>query len=150
MSMTTPIPSCIAAARTGTNPAVICRVPSGWVVMCDRQYLRGYLILLSDPVVASMNDFDSLKRAAYLADMTLVGDALLEATNACRITYCTLGNSDSYLHTHIVPRYTSEPEKLRLGGPWSYSKKLQDQVIFDYERDKELMGQIAMAIQKRL
>jgi diadenosine tetraphosphate (Ap4A) HIT family hydrolase len=145
-----PIPNCISSARAGTNPAVICRVPSGWVVMCDMQYLRGYLILLSDPVVASINDLDRLQRAAYLGDMTLVGDALLEATNAFRINYCILGNSESYLHAHIIPRYLSEPEKLRKGGPWSYPKKVQDEAIFDFERDKELMGQIATAIQKRL
>jgi diadenosine tetraphosphate (Ap4A) HIT family hydrolase len=61
-----------------------------------------------------------------------------------------MGNSDPYLHAHIVPRYMSEPENFRLGLPWSYPKKLQDQVLFDFERDKELMGQIATAIQKRL
>ena len=52
MSIT--IPDRIAAARAGTNPAVICKVPSGWAVMCDMQFLRGYTVLLADPVVATM------------------------------------------------------------------------------------------------
>lgn len=144
------VPQSIAAARAGTNPTVICRVSSGWAVMCDMQYLRGYIILLSDPVVASINDLDHLQRAEFLNDMTLIGDALLEVTGAYRINYCILGNSDSYLHAHIIPRFLSEPEKLRKGGPWSYPKKLQDTILFDLERDKELMHQIASAIQKRL
>ena len=148
--MTMPIPERIAAARTGANPAVICRVPSGWVVMCDMQYLRGYTILLADPPVVSINDLERPLRAAYLCDMALIGDALLEITGAYRINYGVMGNSDPYLHAHIVPRYMSEPENFRLGLPWSYPKKLQDQVLFDFERDKELMGQIATAIQKRL
>ncbi|HVM71751.1 MAG TPA: hypothetical protein VMT91_08330 [Anaerolineales bacterium] len=143
-------PECIAAARLGTNPSVICRVPSGWAAMCDMQYLSGYTILLSDPVVASINNLDYLQRAVFLNDMTLIGDALLEVTGAYRINYCILGNSDSYLHAHIIPRFLSEPEKLRKGGPWSYPKKLQDEAIFDFERDKELMQQIAAAIRKRL
>jgi hypothetical protein len=53
-------PERIAAARAGANPTVICRVSSGWAVMCDMQYLRGYIILLADPPVASINDLDHL------------------------------------------------------------------------------------------
>ena len=79
------IPEPTAAARIGTNPTVICRVPSGWVALCNMQYLRGYTILLADPVVASINDLDRLQRAEYLGDMTLIGDALLEVTDAYRI-----------------------------------------------------------------
>ena len=144
------IPEPIAAARTGTNPTVICRVPSGWVALCNMQYLRGYTILLADPVVASINDLDRLQRAEYLGYMTLIGDALLEVTDAYRINYCILGNSDSYLHAHIIPRSMSEPEKFRTGLPWSYPKKLVDPVLFDLARNNQLMQQIAAAIQKRL
>jgi diadenosine tetraphosphate (Ap4A) HIT family hydrolase len=118
--------------------------------MCDMQYLRGYLILLSDPVVASINDLDRLQRAVYLGDMTLVGDSLLEVTGAYRINYGIMGNSDPFLHAHIVPRYLSEPDKLRTGLPWSYPQKMVDEVVFDLARDKDLMQQIAAAIQKRL
>ena len=118
--------------------------------MCDVQIMRGYTILLADPVVASINDLDRQQRAAYLRDMTVIGDALLEVTAAQRINYGILGNSDPYLHAHIIPRYQTEPEKFLKGLPWSYSKQLVGAVPFDYERDKELMQQIAVAIQKHL
>ncbi len=58
------------------------------------QFLRGYTILLADPVVASINDLDRLQRADYLSDMALIGDVLLEVTDAYRINYGILGNSD--------------------------------------------------------
>ena len=144
------IPERIAAAWAGTNPAVICRVPSGWAVLCDVQFLRGYTILLADPVVASINALARQQRAEYLCDMALIGDALLEVTDAYRINYGILGNSDPFLHAHIVPRYMTEPEKLRKRPPWSYPEKLVDTAAFDYERDKELMRQISEAIQKHL
>jgi hypothetical protein len=61
-----------------------------------------------------------------------------------------LGNSDPFLHAHIIPRYLSEPQEFRKGLPWSYPLELVNAVPFDLKRDKELMGQIATAIQKRL
>lgn len=43
-------------ARAGTNPYVICRMRSGWLVIGDVQPLPGYCLLLADPVVPSLND----------------------------------------------------------------------------------------------
>ena len=148
--MSTTIPERIAAARAGANPAVICRVPSGWAVLCDMQFLRGYTLLLANPLAASINVLDHPQRAEYLCDMALIGDALLEVTGAYRINYGILGNSDPFLHAHIVPRYMTEPEEFRLGPPWCYPKQSMDAIPFDFERDKELIRQIAAAIQKRL
>ncbi|MFZ6026490.1 MAG: HIT family protein [Chloroflexota bacterium] len=140
----------VATARLGTNPTIICRVPSGWVGMCGMQYLRGYCILMPDPVVASINALTRTQRAEYLCDMALIGDALLEVTGAYRINYAIMGNSDQVLHAHIVPRYADEPAVYRKGGPWSYPQEVQDTVLFDLERDRALMGQLAAAIQQRL
>jgi diadenosine tetraphosphate (Ap4A) HIT family hydrolase len=140
----------VDGARVGTNPAVICRVPSGWVTLCDRQHLPGYSILLPDPVVGSINDLNREQRAIYLCDMITVGDALLEVTDSFRINYAILGNSDPALHAHIVPRYLSEPDEIRRGLPWPYPKETLGSRLFDYERDKELIARLAEAIKKRL
>ena len=140
----------IESARNGTNPAVICSVPSGWVFLANMQYLRGYCILQADPIVESINALVQKEREQYLWDMALIGDALLEATNAYRINYATLGNTEPVLHTHIVPRYLDEPDEFRAHGPWSYPQEYQDSVVFNLERDRELMEKICIAIQKRL
>jgi len=145
----TTVQQAIETARAGTNPSLICRLPSGWAVLCDMQYLRGYTILLPDPGVPSLNDLDLQKRAAYLCDMALVGDALLEATGALRINYAICGNNDPALHAHIVPRYQNEPEAYRKNHPWSYPKDTMEAVKFDPARDRDLIRQIAAAIQKR-
>jgi len=150
MSMTITIQERVETARAGTNPTMICRVPSGWVVLCDTQFLSGYCILLADPVVASLNDLNRLKRAEFLCDMVTVGDALLEVTGAYRINYAIAGNTDPYLHAHIVPRYMSEPEELRKGLPWSHPHSERDSLLFDYERDKPLMDRLRPAILSRL
>ena len=137
-------------AREGKHPGLICRVPSGWVVLCDLQYLRGYSILLPDPVVISINNLDQSKRAAYLRDMVTVGDALLEVTDAYRINYALAGNMDPFLHAHIVPRYLTEPEEIRRGLPWSYPKEVMNANLLDPKRDGELIGRLAKAIKQRL
>ena len=148
--MSTMIPNRIAAARSGENPTVICGIPSGWVVLADMQFLRGYCILLADPMVASINHLDRQARAAFLEDMVLVGDALLEVTGAYRINYAIAGNTDPFLHAHIVPRFQSEPDGYRKGLPWSYPREVLDGTPFDAVRDRELMQQLASAIRKRL
>ena len=40
-------------------PAAIARLPSGWVIMGERQVLPGYCLLLPDPVVPHLNALDA-------------------------------------------------------------------------------------------
>jgi diadenosine tetraphosphate (Ap4A) HIT family hydrolase len=140
----------VAAARAETEPALICQMPSGWAILSKMQYLSGYSLLLPDPVVPSLNTLTREKRAEYLCDMVAIGDALLEVTDAFRINYAIMGNSDPVLHAHIVPRYISEPEQIRKHLPWSYPQEFMDDRSFVLERDQELMTKLADAIKKRL
>jgi diadenosine tetraphosphate (Ap4A) HIT family hydrolase len=148
--MTSHIHCQVAAARAGTEPALICRMPSGWAVLCNMQYLPGYCILLPDPVVSSLNDLPRQTRSEFLCDMSTIGDALLEVTDSFRINYGIMGNSDPALHAHIVPRYMSEPEKIRKHLPWSYPQSFMDERLFDFERDQVLIEKLAKVIKKRL
>jgi len=148
--MSTSVHQRVEAARAGANPTVICRVPSGWAVSADYPFLTGYTILLSDPVVADLNALSRPERVQYLYDMSVIGDALLEVTGAFRINYEILGNTDPVLHTHIIPRYLSEPEELRKGPVWFYERAFRESIKFDYDRDKELMDKIRTAILARL
>ena len=110
----------VSAANDGTNDKVLCRLSSGWAVIGDVQFLEGYCLLLPDPVVSSLNDLSSRKRLAFLNDMTLIGDAILEVTGASRINYEVLGNTEPELHAHIFPRFADEPEDKRRMPVWFY------------------------------
>ena len=140
----------VEAARAGVEPALISRIPSGWVILCTMQYLRGYCLLLPDPVVPSLNDLIPEQRASYLNDMSIVGDALLEVTGAHRINYAIMGNSDKVLHAHIVPRYLTEPDAFRLNTPWSYPQETMNATLFEPDRYSDLMMQLRAAIRKRV
>ena len=141
----------VQAAQKGNNQYVICRVPSGWAVLGDQQFIKGYSLLLSDPVVPDLNYLDTDHRLQFLSDMTLIGDALLAATNAFRINYEILGNDDPALHAHIFPRYMEEPEKSRRYPIWkAYTKEERDSRPFDPGREKELMNKMAEFIKSKL
>ena len=146
--MTTLIHRRVEEAQQGRNPFAICHMPSGWAVMGDRQLLRGYCLLLSDPVANDLNALSLKERSLYLRDMTIIGDALLEVTEAALINYETLGNTEHALHTHIIPRYLDEPDEFRSRPVWFYDWDRAP--TFDPERDKDLIQKLADAIQKRL
>lgn len=134
----------VEAARRGENPAVVRKMPSGWAVMCDWQKLPGYLILLADPAVGSLNNLTGPERQQFLTDMGLMGDALLEVTDAIRINYQILGNLDPVLHAHVCPRYAWEDVKLIKGPTAHYDKSTGP--FFDPDRDRELMDKIGAAL----
>jgi diadenosine tetraphosphate (Ap4A) HIT family hydrolase len=148
--MTTLIHQHVEAARAGSNPTVICRVPSGWVVMGDIQYLPGYCLLLPDPVVPDLNSLGGEHRTRFLQDMVIIGDALLQVIGAYRINYEILGNTEPALHAHIFPRFMTEPEELRKIPVWSQERKNMPLNRFNLDRDKKLMQEIGQAIQQRL
>lgn len=111
----------VAAARAGKEPRVAARLFSGWVVLGERQFVRGYTLLLPDPVVGSLNALATQERAQFLSDMARLGDALLKVTGAARINYAILGNVEPALHAHVIPRYADEPDALRTAHPWTYN-----------------------------
>lgn len=113
------ISSRISAAHRGDNPHVIARLPSGWAVLGETQPLRGYCLLLADPVVPHLNALSGDGRRAFLGDMARLGDAVLAATGSVRINYEILGNLVPELHAHVIPRYADEPEALRTKPPMS-------------------------------
>jgi catechol 2,3-dioxygenase-like lactoylglutathione lyase family enzyme/diadenosine tetraphosphate (Ap4A) HIT family hydrolase len=110
----------VEACRAGLDPTLVARLASGWVVMGERQVLRGYCLLLPDPVVAHLNDMPPAGQAAFLADVARVGQAVLELTGAVRINYAIFGNIEPALHAHVIPRFADEPAALKTTHPWTY------------------------------
>jgi diadenosine tetraphosphate (Ap4A) HIT family hydrolase len=139
----------VAAAQENKNPAVIGRVRSGWVVLGDCQFIRGYSLLLPDPVVPSLNDLGALQRVEFLLDMAALGDALLTVTDAYRINHEILGNGEPALHAHVFPRRMSEPDDARVRPVWLYPKAEFFSVPLVLGRDRPLMDAIFDKLQER-
>ena len=146
-TMPTLIHQRVKACREGNYPNSICKISSGWVVLGDVQFLRGYCLLLPDPVVAHLNDMADEQRKVFLYEMSVVGDVLLEITGAVRINYEMIGNVEPALHAHLFPRYGDEPENLRLKPVWFYD--WDNAPAFDQDRDAPLKTEIAQHLKRR-
>jgi diadenosine tetraphosphate (Ap4A) HIT family hydrolase len=108
-------------------------------VLGDSQFISGYSLLLSDPVVPSLNALAADQRAQFLLDMTAIGDALLATTDAYRINYEILGNTEAALHAHIFPRRMTEPDQYRCGPVFAYPEAERESRPFDSGRDDRLL-----------
>ena len=134
----------VARLRAGQDATLIARLPSGWAVLGEQQFLRGYSLLLPDPVVDTFNDLAPGLRAQVMTDAARLGDALLEVTGALRINYAIFGNQEPALHVHVVPRFADEPESLRMAHPWSYDWSAAP--TFDPVRDADLVRALRDAL----
>lgn len=132
----------VALCNTGQYPKAIARMRSGWAVLGDSQFLKGYCLLYPDPVVGHLNDFHGNTRLQFLDDMAALGDAVLAVTGALRINYEMLGNIQPALHAHVFPRYADEPEEYRIKAVWLYPQSAWDQTVFDEQRDRPVMQAI--------
>jgi diadenosine tetraphosphate (Ap4A) HIT family hydrolase len=120
---------------------------SGWAVLGESQFLRGYAMLLPDPVVDSFNALSQSQRAAVMQDAANLGDALLRVTGAVRINYAIFGNLEPALHVHVIPRYVDEPEALRTAQPWAYD--WQQAPKFSATREAQLLLQLRAQLERR-
>lgn len=146
----TAIHRAVDAARAGQSARVIARMPSGWAVMGEAQFLPGYCLLLPDPVVSNINDLDEAGRTRFLLDMARLGDAVISACHPRRVNYEMLGNLEPALHAHVIPRYEHERPELRTKAVWAYPPEFWSDPAhaFDPTRHAGLMRQLREALGK--
>lgn len=116
----------IGSALRGENPTVLRKLPGGFAVIGDVQWLPGYCVLLTDdPRVERMSDLTPIQRRRFLDSMADLAEAVERACAVIdprfrRVNVEVLGNTDPYLHAHVWPRYDWEPPEL-VGKPvWLY------------------------------
>lgn len=135
----------VAACGSGSDPSAVLRLRSGnWVVLGDPQVLRGYCLLLPDPVVPHLNALPAQDQQVFLTDLARLGDVLLALTGAVRINYAIFGNVEPALHAHAFPRYAHEPAELQTANPWGYDWTAAPR--FDPVRDADFLRRLRDAL----
>ena len=137
-------------AERGENPTVLARMRSGFAVIGLTQFLPGYCLLLASPRAARLEDMTRDSRAGFLEDMGILGEAVSRACNSRRVNYSIYGNTDGYVHAHVIPRYDWEPAERVVRPPWDYPRSVWDDPAhrFDEATHGDLKKRIAAELAK--
>jgi diadenosine tetraphosphate (Ap4A) HIT family hydrolase len=85
---------------------------------------RGYTVVIwRGRHVAEPTELDESEAAGYWAEVLAVARALISVYRPLKMNYETLGNSLPHLHTHLVPRFTEDPNP---GHPFPLSADQPD------------------------
>src|ERR1700694_989201 len=91
------------------HPCLIAELDTGYAVLADNQYDRGYTIFLAKQCVPELHDLAPHVRPRFLEELALVAEAVFRAFEPRKLNYELLGNSVPHLHWHIFPRYADDP-----------------------------------------
>lgn len=113
----------IKMITSGTNPYFVAELETGYVVIGDEQFFRGYTLFLCKEHVHELHELNPNFRARFLNEMAQVSEAVYRAFQPKKLNYELLGNSDPHLHWHLFPRHENDPKPL--GPIWQVEKSLR-------------------------
>ena len=98
------------------NPYFVAELDTGYAVIGDFQYFRGYSLFLCKKHVPELHLLPGDFKRDFLVEMSLVGEAVIKSFRPVKLNYELLGNTDPHLHWHLFPRHSDDPN---LKGPVS-------------------------------
>lgn len=109
--------------KKGENPYFVCELKTGYVVMGDHQFFRGYTLFLCKNHKRELHELESEFRKDFLWEMSEVSSAVFRAFQPQKLNYELLGNTDEHMHWHLFPRYKTDLEPKK--PVWSIDKSLR-------------------------
>ncbi len=100
----------IEQIRAGENRFFVREMETGYVVLGDHQFFRGYTLFLSKEHAHELHDLEPSFRKNFLWEMSEVAAAVFRAFEPVKLNYELLGNADPHLHWHLFPRHANDPE----------------------------------------
>lgn len=94
--------------KNGINPYFVAELETGYVVIGDHQYFKGYTLFLCKEHKTELHFLDEGFRYKYLIEMSKVSEAVYNAFKPDKLNYELLGNGDSHIHWHIFPRRAND------------------------------------------
>ena len=92
----------IEMIKEGSNPYLVKELSTGYVVLGDHQYFKGYTLFLAKQHVRELHDLDPETRLAFLAEMSQVQEAVAKAFEAEKMNVELLGNGDTGIYFHVA------------------------------------------------
>lgn len=106
-----------------SNPYFVMEMETGYVVLGDYQFYRGYTIFICKDHKKELHELGVSFRLKFLEEMSVVAEAVYFAFKPYKLNYELLGNLHTHMHWHIFPRYKND---LKSELPiWCTDKKLR-------------------------
>lgn len=103
----------IEEIKAGTHPGFIAELATGYAVLGDSQFFRGYTVFLCKTPAPDLEDLPRETRLKFLAEMALVSEAVSKVMKPHKMNVESLGNMVPHLHFHLFPRQLRESEPLK-------------------------------------
>ncbi len=97
--------------KKGKNPYFVVEMKTGYVVLADYQFYKGYSLFLCKKHTDELHKLPKKFKMKFLEEMSLLAEAIYKAFKPEKINYELLGNTEAHLHWHIIPRCKSDPDK---------------------------------------
>lgn len=101
----------IEMIKNGENPYFVKELETGYVVIGDHQYFKGFTLFLCKRHETELFHLDREFKMKFLEEMSIVAEAAARAFGAEKMNYELLGMGDAHLHWHLYPRRAGD-----LGG----------------------------------
>ena len=94
----------IELIKQGKNPHFVKELETGYVVIGDGQYFKGYTLFLAKEHVTELHQMEYETKIKFLEEMSIVQEAVAKAFQAEKMNIELLGNGDAHVHWHLFPR----------------------------------------------
>ena len=130
----------IGSALRGENPTVLARLPAGFAVIGDVQWLPGYCILLTDdPSVTRLSELRPAERTAYLDSMAWALLKLNQPQPALAFALRAVANSpeeDAEIFHHLGDIYAALGQTEKAREAWRNSLRLEPNELLRKKLDQ--------------
>ncbi len=132
--------------KKGKNPYFIKEFSTGYAVLGDYQYFKGYCLFLGKLHKTELHQLEQKFKLKFLDEMSQLAKAVYKTFKPDKLNYELLGNRDKHLHWHIFPRYKKEKN---FNKPlWLTSKKVRQ--AKKYILDEREVNKVILKIRKNL
>lgn len=98
----------IEMIKNGKNPYFVKELETGYVVIGDHQYFKGFTLFLCKRHETELFHLDRKFKMKFLEEMSLVAEAAARAFGSEKMNYELLGMGDAHLHWHLYPRRSGD------------------------------------------
>lgn len=137
--------------KDGTNPYFVKELETGYLVIGDNQYFRGYSLFLCKEHKTELFQLDYSTKIKFLEEMSVVAEAVSKAFGAEKMNYELLGNGDTHLHWHLFPRVSGDIENYGNNGKgpvWWYP--MEKMYSSDNRPSEVELGEMKLTLLKEL